>query len=377
MFPPTQVGDRIRGRKNVKFYGFATSWGILIRSYGVLIRGSRARGGAGAGVRRGLPLGGGVDRPAPPRPAAGRIGAATMPIVDYVPFNLRQFRRALLRGAPRRHCRGHGAGAEHLSLDSLLGLRRARAVGHQPDGRPSAAARPLRLLRRGLCEHRLGLLLPLCAASLDLRRRQAHARRDHVPVVAPQPAPDPDNRQAHSKALEAPGVGLRRHPPRTRALFARDGGGGGGGTGHPRGRRAVRAWCLRQVDSLPQGQRAEPRRRPPVGGIGLRIRDELLLHTTSWLHAVDDAACTYFAEVLPDGDSGDEALANIIEHFAGHIADRIARCRRQSGRGRGRRRRTWPHRQVLRAHRARVHDTGPVDAVQARNATSRPSTCPY
>lgn len=88
--------------------------------------------------------------------------------------------------------------------------------------------------------------------------------------------------------------------------------------------RSARGAYVRSIP-YPKDSSAEPRRRPPVGGIGLRIRDELLLHTTSWLHAVDDAACTYFAEVLPDGDSGDEALANIIEHFAGHIADRIAR----------------------------------------------------
>ena len=54
----------------------------------------------------------------------------------------------------------------------------------------------------------------------------------------------------------------------------------------------------------PRLSSADPHRRPPVGGIGLRIRDELLLHTTSWLYAVDDAACTYFAPVLPEGDGG-------------------------------------------------------------------------
>ena len=75
----------------------------------------------------------------------------------------------------------------------------------------------------------------------------------------------------------------------------------------------------------PRDSSAEPRRRPPVGGIGIRIRDELLLQTTSWLHAVDDAACTYFAQVLPNGESGDESVASVIDHFAELIADRVAR----------------------------------------------------
>lgn len=75
----------------------------------------------------------------------------------------------------------------------------------------------------------------------------------------------------------------------------------------------------------PRDSSSETRRRPPVGAVGIRIRDELLLHTTSWLHAVDDAACTYFANVLPEGESGDENVANVINHFAGLIADRVAR----------------------------------------------------
>ena len=79
------------------------------------------------------------------------------------------------------------------------------------------------------------------------------------------------------------------------------------------------------VKSIPYPRDGGPRRRPPVGAIGIRIRDELLLHTTSWLHAVDDAACTYFADVLPEGESGDENVANVINHFAGLIADRVAR----------------------------------------------------
>ena len=292
-------------------------------------------------VRRGLRRAaegcryGGASRRAPPRTpfaAPPRIGgAAPMPIVDYVPFDLRRFTtdpRSEERRAAIVEAMAH-------ALSAFLSIRCSVYVQH---GRwaTNLMADPPR--PQGCCVscgeaidrfHGASVFCRRCAPLPSLVVEGKHTLVETM-FLSSHP-----NLRPNKSIVERIATLSRRqafvydairlaHELFLLATTAEESPSGADLAIPEDGVRSARGAYVKSIP-YPRDSSAEPRRRPSVGGIGLRIRDELLLHTTSWLHAVDDAACTYFARVLPDGESGDETVANIIDHFAELIADRVAR----------------------------------------------------
>ena len=292
-------------------------------------------------VRRGLPraaeacrYGGRAPTGAtsPPFAAPPRIGAAPMPIVDYVPFDLRRFttdprseeRRAAIVEAMAQALSAflsircsvyvqHGRWATNLMADPPRPQGHCVACGEAIDRFHGAAVfcRRCAPLPSLVVEGKHTLVETMFLSSHpNLRPNERIVER--IATLSRRQAFVYDAiRLAHELFLLS---ATTEEPPAEEAdlVIPED------------DVRSARGAYVKSIP-YPRDSGATPRRRPPVGGIGLRIRDELLLQTTSWLHAVDDAACTYFARVMPKGESGDESVANIIDHFAELIADRVAR----------------------------------------------------
>ena len=177
------------------------------------------------------------------------------------------------RGAPRRHCGGHG-GAEHL-LSIRCSAYVERAVGHQPDGRPPqphgrcvSAARPLRAPPR---------------SSAATVRCFPRPRRRHTLVETMFLSSHPNLRPTQTIVKRIAKLSKRQalvydaiHLAHELFLLATEEVAAGADLVIPEDVvRSARGAYVRSIP-YPKDSSAEPRRRPPVGGIGLRIRDELL-----------------------------------------------------------------------------------------------------